>query len=228
MRVLHPVTQREKLVASGTYRYSRGGDVLKGEEHFTIHELQDSSWFVRIDYDWRALDGTSQLIEALLDPLSSGGRFQRIVAQLYSPSGMTKETFDFHPDHVLLGISEADGARRDIQLPMKPGYQTVLLKSTLLGIAASRWPANNGSPIETFGGYRTDLDRSLVFVGSLTSIGTEDIALNGEVVSTRVVELSGEFTQTLWLAESGIAIKRLSGELAADLHNYSHRAESSE
>lgn len=225
MRVLHPVTIREKPVASGTYRYLRGGELLKGEEHFSIHELADGSWFVRIDYDWRVLDGTSQLIEALIDPLASGGRFQRIVAQLHSPAGIAKETMDFHADRVLIGISGVEGERQDLEIALTPSYRVVMLKTTLLGITASRWPGEPGAALPAFGGYRSNDNKALVFDASLSVQRQETVVMAGQPVEARVVELTGEFTQTLWLDGTGIALKRVTGELAAELYNYSHRAE---
>ena len=226
MRVLHPVTLREKLVASGIYRYLRGGELLKGEEHFSIHELPDGSWFVRIDYDWRVLDGTSQLIEALIDPLASGGRFQRIVAQLHSPAGVAKETMDFHADHVLIGISGLEAERRDLEIPLTPNFQVVMLKTALLGITASRWPGESGMPISAFGGYRSNDDKALVFDAALTALRQETVVVGDQSIDARVVELTGEFTQTLWLDSAGIALKRVMGELVAELYSYSRRAES--
>lgn len=221
MRVLHAVTQRETLVASGVYRYTRVGETLHGEEHFSIHALPDGSWFVRIDYDWRLLDGTSQLIEALLDPRDAGGRFQRVVAQLQSPSGTAKETMDFHPTSVLVGISGVDGTRRDFELAQPEGYAVVLLKTTLVGLAAARWPVGEGVSVPAFCGYRSGDDTALAFPASLVTVGHEDVTIGSSTIHARVVELTGEFTQKLWLDDvTGVVLKRTSGELIVDLANY--------
>lgn len=225
MRVLHPISQRERFVASGIYRYTRGGVPTQGDEHFSIYALPDDSWFVRVDYDWRLLDGTSQLIEALVDPLSSGGRFQRIVAQLQSSVGNARETFDFHADHVVVGIGDAAGVRRDIEVPLPAGYAVLMLKTALAGIAAARWPAAVGQTIKAFGGYRTETGTSLTFDAALNELPAENLKLGNETIQTRVVELTGEFPQTIWLDSLGVPVRRVLGETVVDLHNYARRPE---
>jgi hypothetical protein len=225
MRMLHPISQREKFVASGIYRYTRGGVPAQGDEHFSIYTLPDSSWFVRVDYDWRLLDGTSQLIEALVDPLNAGGRFQRVVAQLHTPVGISRESFDFHADHVLIGVGDASGNRRDLEVPLPADYAVLMLKTTLAGIAASRWPAPAGQTVKAFGGYRTETGTSLTFDAVMRELPAEALKLGGETVQTRVVGLTGEFPQTLWLDSLGIPIRRVLGETVVDLHSYSRRPE---
>lgn len=223
MRVLHPISQREKFVASGVYRYTRAGVLAEGDEHFSIHALPDDSWFVRIDYDWRLLDGSSQLIEALIDPITSGGGFQRIVAQLISPVGINRESIDFHSDHALIGAVTADGARRDMEVPLPAGYAVLMLKTTLAGIAASHWPVPAGQTIKAFGGYRTESGTALTFDAAMRELPSETLKLGAETVQTRVVELTGEFPQTLWLDTLGIPVRRVMGETVVDLHNYARK-----
>lgn len=223
MRVLHPISQREKFIASGIYRYTRAGVPAQGDEHFSIHALPDDSWFVRIDYDWRLLDGSSQLIEALVDPLASGGGFQRIVAQLHSSVGISRESVDFHGDHALIGVISADGVRRDIEVPLPGSYAVLMLKTTLAGLAASRWPAPADQTIRAFGGYRTERGTALIFDAAMHALPPETLKIGGETVQTRVVELTGEFPQTLWLDSLGIPVRRVLGETVVDLHDYARR-----
>lgn len=225
MRVLHPISQREKFVASGIYRYTRGGVPAQGDEHFSIYALPDNSWFVRVDYDWRLLDGTSQLIEALVDPLNAGGRFQRIVAQLHTAVGITRESFDFHESHVLIGVGDESGIRHDIEVPLPEDYAVLLLKTTLAGLAAARWPAPAGQTVTAFGGYRTETSTPLTFDAAMRERPAEALKIGSETIQTRVVELTGEFPQTLWLDSLGIPVRRVLGETVADLHSYSRRPE---
>lgn len=223
MRVLHPVTQRETLVASGLYRYARSGVMLKGEERFSIHALPDGSWFVRVDYDWRALDGTSQLIEALIDPLAAGGRFQRVVAQLHRPAGISKETMDFHAASVLVGAGGGPRERRDFEITLPEGYAVLLLKTTLVGIAAARWP-QTGETLTAFCGYRSNHAQPLIYESRLTTVGEETLTVGGKPITTQIVDMEGEFNQRLWLdTAAGIAIKRETGELTVTLHDYLYR-----
>ena len=225
MRVLHPISQREKFVASGIYRYTRGGVPAQGDEQFSIYALPDDSWFVRVDYDWRLLDGTSQLIEALVDPLNAGGRIQRIIAQLHTSIGITRESFDFHADHVLMGVGDASGIRRDIEVALPANYAVLMLKTTLAGIAASRWPAPAGQTVKAFGGYRTETGASLTFDAAMRERPAEALKVGGETIQARIVELTGEFPQTLWLDSLGIPMRRVMGETVVDLHSYSRRPE---
>lgn len=225
MRMLHPVNQHEKFVASGIYRYTLGGIPALGDEHFSIYALPDDSWFVRVDYDWRLQDGSSQLIEALVDPLASGGRFQRIVAQIHTSTGISRESFDFHPDHVLIGVGGDAGTRRNVEVPMPPGYAVLMLKTTLAGIAASRWATPEGQPVKAFAGYRTETSTSLTVDAAIRQLPAETLRIGAETVQTRVVELTGEFPQTLWLDSLGIPVRRVLGETVVDLHSYSRRPE---
>lgn len=225
MRVLHPVSQREKFIASGIYRYTRAGVLAQGDEHFSIHALPDDSWFVRIDYDWRLLDGTSQLIEALVDPLSTDGGLQRVVAQLHSPVGVSRESVDFHADRALIGIVTAGGNRHDIEVPLPAGYGVLMLKTTLAGLGGARWPASAGQIIKAFGGYRTETASAVIFDAALRELTAETLRVGGETIDTRVIELTGEFSQILWLDSLGVPVRRVMGETVVELHNYSRRPE---
>lgn len=227
MRVLHPISQREKFIASGSFRYTRAGVLAQGEEHFSIYALPDDSWFVRVDYDWRLLDGSSQLIEALIDPLSSGGRFQRIVAQLQSPVGIKRESIDFHENHVVIGVGDSEKTRRDIEVPLPAGYAVMMLKTTLAGIAASRWPSASGETVKTFGGYRNETGLALTLDAVMRQLPTETVKIGPDTIQARVVEITGEFSQTFWLDSLGIPIRRVLGETVADLHSYARRPEPS-
>ena len=64
MRYLHAVAPHERFVAQGTYRYTGDSGLGGLVEHWTIHELPDGAWFMRVDKDGRDTNGGSQLIEA--------------------------------------------------------------------------------------------------------------------------------------------------------------------
>ncbi len=219
MRVLHPVTQRERLVASGVYRYARRGQQLAGAEHFSIHALPDGSWFVRIDYDWRDLDHTSQLIEALYDPTGEGGRLQRMAAQLHMPDGVRRETADFHPRAALVGISSPSGNRRDIEVVLREPYVVLLLKTALVGLQVARWPVADGEPVTAFCGYRTQPGEPLVLESRRMRAGAERVALAGRTYEADVFDVDGEFTQRLWLTPPGIVLRRQIGEMDIRVEN---------
>ncbi|MBK9121991.1 MAG: hypothetical protein IPM16_02570 [Chloroflexi bacterium] len=213
MRVLHPVTQREHLVASGVYRYTRSGQQLAGSEHFSIHALPDGSWFVRIDYDWRDLDRTSQLIEALYDPASDGGRIQRVAAQLHAPDGIRRETFDFHARAALVGMSSPTGDRQDVEVALREGYVVLLLKTALVGIQVARWPVADDEPVMAFFGYRTHRGEPLILDSRRMQVGTDQVTIAGRTYEAAVFDVDGEFTQRVWATPQGVVLRRQIGEM---------------
>jgi hypothetical protein len=70
MRHIHPVGIQEKFVASGRYHHPY---VI----HWTIHEMPDGAWMIRLDQDGRETDGTSLLVEAWRSPIAEGGKIAR-------------------------------------------------------------------------------------------------------------------------------------------------------
>ena len=217
MRVLHAVTMQETFVASGTYVYRRDGEILKGSEQFTIHEQPDGGQFIRIDYDWREMDGTSQLVEALTDPTNTL-LYSRVVAQLQASSRTKRETYDFYPDKVLIGVTGGGGKRIDLEQSLIPGYVPLFLKTALIGLSVLRWPPDGNASV--FGGYRDDQERALAYDARLASFGTEDTA-HGQAQS---VELFGqEFSQKMLVLPNGVIARRSVGSLSLELTDYAHR-----
>jgi|GEM_PF-1755336 len=217
MRVLHAVTLQETFVASGSYVYRRDGEILKGSEQFTIHEQPDGGQFIRIDYDWRDMDGTSQLVEALTDP-TGALLYSRVVAQLQASSRTKRESYDFHPEKVLIGITGGGGKRVDLEQPLAAGYVPLFLKTALLGMTVLRWPASGTASI--FGGYRDDQERALAYDARIASHGMEDTAYG----QAQVVELFGqEFSQKMLVLPNGIIVRRTVGSLTVELTDYAHR-----
>lgn len=217
MRVLHAVSQQETFVASGKYIYRRDGEQLKGSETFSIHQQPDGGQFIRIDYDWREMDGTSQLVEALTDP-TGGVLYSRVVAQLQASSRTKRETYDFYPEKVLVGVTGGGGKRVDLEQSMPLGYIPLFLKTALLGFSIQRWPSGGTATI--FGGYRDDQERPLIYDGRLASYGLEDTP-HGQAQS---LEFFGqEFSQKMLLLPSGIIVQRTVGTLTVELADYAHR-----
>lgn len=217
MRVLHAVSMQETFVASGKYVYRRDGELLKGSEEFSIHEQPDGGKFIRIDYDWREMDGTSQLVEALTDA-SNALLFSRVVAQLQASSRTKRETYDFYPDKVLIGITGGGGKRIDLEQLMPTNYVPLFLKTALLGFSVNHW-SNNGTAT-VFGGYRDDQESALVYEARLTTHGTEETP-HGQAQS---LELFGqEFSQKMTVLSNGIIVRRSVGTLNVELVDYAHR-----
>lgn len=75
VRYIHSVAPHESFVASGTYVFYEN-DIPSGlVEHWSIHELPDGAWFMRVDRDGRTFDGRSELIEAWRNPQGVIERF---------------------------------------------------------------------------------------------------------------------------------------------------------
>ena len=75
MRYLHPVQAHERFLASGTYRFSKNGELLAKSESWAIHAHPDGERFVRVDVDARRAEGKSILAEALYDDENTIVRF---------------------------------------------------------------------------------------------------------------------------------------------------------
>jgi hypothetical protein len=79
--------------------------------------------------------------------------------------------------------------------------------------------------VKAFAGYRTETGTSLTVEAAMRQLPAETLKIGADTVQTRVVELTGEFPQTLWLDSLGIPVKRVLGETVVDLHSYSRRPE---
>jgi hypothetical protein len=218
MRVLHAVTPQETFVASGTYLYRRGDVILGGVEHFSVHQQPDHAHFIRIDYDWREAYQTSQLIEALTDPTGQLV-FSRVVAQIQRGSTLKRETYDFHPDRVYIGITGEGGARQDIEQALPLGYLPLFTKTALLGWALAAWPATEAA--QTFSGYRDDQRTAVVTTTRACRTGPE-ITAYGEGQGYDILQ-AGE-QQHATLLPQGIVAQRTHDDLYILLTQYAHRA----
>lgn len=109
MRQLHPVSFRERFVASGTYTFFQDAVPTGDVEHWTLHEPGQGAWTVRADHDGRAGSGTSWLFEGLYD--GERRRFERFDLSLYGAQH-TDAKFIFEPGEVQISL-RVDGVARD-------------------------------------------------------------------------------------------------------------------
>jgi hypothetical protein len=126
MRYLHAVGAHEKFVASGVYVHLQDGEATGTREHWSIHELPDSAQLIRVDDDWRDVDGSSVLIEAWRSPASEGGRIERFDISAFGARGdaikRVRATFNFAGDRLEVGHSIDDAPRRQLEMQLPPGY----------------------------------------------------------------------------------------------------------
>lgn len=122
MRYLHPIAPHEKFVASGTYRYFVDDQPTGLVEHWTIHELPDGAWFMRVDRDGREFDGRTELIEAWRSPASEGGRIERYDLSAYgAPSDTLKKvraSYALEENILYVGRTFNDGERLQDELSL--------------------------------------------------------------------------------------------------------------
>lgn len=92
MRYLHPVTMREKFLASGVYVLTDPAYLAPIQEEWSIHQLPDRSWFIRIDSQaWQP--GHSRIMEVLRTSPETGGQFERCDLAIYTGPTVTRERF---------------------------------------------------------------------------------------------------------------------------------------
>jgi hypothetical protein len=126
MRYLHVVGAHEKFVASGVYVHYQDGEATGTLEHWSIHELPDGAQIMRVDDDWRDVDGSSVLIEAWRSRPGDGGRIERFDVSAFGARGAAvqrvRATFSFTGDHLDVGHSIDDTPRRQLEMQLPPGY----------------------------------------------------------------------------------------------------------
>lgn len=140
MRQLHPVSIKERFVASGVYIWAQSGVILPVREAWTIHELPDQSQIVRVD---REDSGTTLLLEILRD---AAGGMQRFDGHFYGGPGrnvrQAKATFSFFEDRVQVGRTVDNAVREHDELTLAAGTLVhsnayVLLGSVLVDVVAA-------------------------------------------------------------------------------------------
>ncbi|MCU0496589.1 MAG: hypothetical protein MUF87_04460 [Anaerolineae bacterium] len=99
MRYLHPVTMREKFLASGIYQLTDPTYPAPIQEEWSIHQLPDRSWFIRIDSQ-SFQSGHSRIIEVLRSSPESGGQFERCDLAIYTGQRVIRERFVRFEDYL--------------------------------------------------------------------------------------------------------------------------------
>lgn len=85
MRYLHNITPHEKLLAQGTYTHLVNDEPSGIVEHWSIHQQPDKSLFVRVDWDGRAVQRESVLVEAWINQDSQ--RIERFDIRAFGTPG---------------------------------------------------------------------------------------------------------------------------------------------
>jgi tRNA G26 N,N-dimethylase Trm1 len=173
MRQIHPTTLREKFLASGLYQHYRNEELTGLVEHWTIHELSNSAWMIRVDWDARDDKAINQsmLLEALCLPATNGMKIERIDIDAYGthddPIKFVKASYIFFDHHVQINRT-LDGETmplEDIDLP--PNYAINVGTRLLIGWMIAQVASNKGVPFPVFS-IETSHHARTAFAGYMT------------------------------------------------------------
>ncbi len=174
MRYLHPVGPHEVFVGSGTYVTRRDGKPLSLVEHWTIHELPDGAWLMRVDRDGREGDGRSELIEAWRPPGAEEGRVERFdVAASNKPDDVPRRaqmTVEVIGTQVHVGRSLGQAARQADTLDV-PDH--ILLQPGAYAFVGGLLERGDGPLLWRYGrtgGYRAEVATAAVRPGDETRV----------------------------------------------------------
>jgi hypothetical protein len=251
MRHIHPVGMQEKFVASGVYTHYRDGKLVGLVEKWSIHELPDHSYLVRVDWDGRndEFHRDSMLFEALYEPGSMGEKLNRLEVHAYGAGAaayktlvvnvnVIKASYTFFDDHILVS-RELDGKSPIIEeydwsesLVVRPAGSRLLM-----GFAIARYAAQPNTKIETFffePHYKDETAFQGYFCDEIVRfVAEEEFVVAGKTVTAKKVEwltpdedLKPE--AIVWLDKCNVLLrhKTLWFDGDAVLTQYAHRPES--
>lgn len=228
MRYLHPVAPHERFVASGTYRYSNSRLL----EHWTIHELPDGAWFMRVDKDGRFEDGRSELIEAWRSPDGAIERFD--ITAHGAPADAIKQvkasyTVDDGVLYVGRTINNGERHQEELELPqdyvMQPGAYV------FFGLALPALVARAPLPMISRYGFTEQPDDAFkagVMHPTLTFYGEDEVTVDGKARPARryMAGTRGETStdwHNYWIDAHDIFLRHAADNLLVQLERYAHR-----
>jgi hypothetical protein len=206
MRQIHPVAFHEKFVARGMYSHYRDGKLAGLVEYWSIHELPDHSYLVRVDWDGRndEIHRDSMLFEALYEPGLMGEKLNRLEVHAYGAGdaayktlavnvNVIKASYTFFDDHILVS-REFDG-----QPPIIDEYdwsQNWVVRPAgtrlLMGFAVARYAAQSNTKIKTLF-YEPHYKDETAFEGYFCDeivrfLAEEELVVAGKIYSARKIE----------------------------------------
>lgn len=229
MRQLHPVSIKERFVASGVYTWAHTGVNLPVREAWTIHELPDQSQIIRVD---REDSGSTLLLEILRD---AAGGMERFDAHFYGGPGRSirqaKATFSFFDDRVQVGRTLDNAVRQHDTMTLTPAAriypQALVLLGTLIIDAAV---SGESIPVFSFG-----LDDSNLFLPQIDDLVARPLAQTldddtpAAVIPYQMVYKNYDKNSRFWLDKYRTIVKMESSEAdkptVMTLSAYSRRPE---
>lgn len=237
MRSLHPVGVTENFVASGVYTHMENGTAIGSQEHWSIHELPDGAWLIRVDDDWRERNGSSVLIEAWRSPEAAGGRIERFDIHAFGAKDddikEVRAKFTFIDDYLEVGRTVNNGERQQFELALPHPY-VVAPESLIFGGFEAAMLATNPeiamsvvSYIPTFLTEATAF-RPSVYEQAAQLIGENTVQIGKSQYETRIFAQGikpGAPTLKLWIDRYDVLIKYENddGSHSATLTQYARR-----
>ncbi len=220
MRTLHPVTIQERFVGSGVYNMHRDGQPLNATESWTIHEKEPGVWFTRVDIDYRAVDGSSRLMEILLLPAQPRA-IERITEVIQTPEHTERREYLFDDD----SVSVIYGETRDVRdFPLESGYVVMISALVLMGFAALRLSKHPAMTVTGFDQRSHSI--TLINPYRVASAGTESISVGQRTVRVQRLVLTHEQAapQSILIDDHGIGL-RFEGARDSVISNYAFRVQ---
>lgn len=235
MRYLHPVTMKERFIASGTYVHYHDGNRTGSVEHWNIHQHPDGAQFIRVDDDWREKDGSSVLLEAWRSPASEGGRIERVDVSAFGPKKAdvkrVQATYTVIDSFLEVGRSIDDSERQQFEMELPFGYVLSPENLVFAGYEASHLAIQRGEPAPVVSYVPTFANASMAFRPtmyhqSVKFIAEETVTIAEKSYPVRRFEQTDPRTKaalTLWLDKHDMLLRYESddGKHRAELTEYS-------
>ncbi|GAB4346901.1 MAG: hypothetical protein Kow00117_23620 [Phototrophicales bacterium] len=231
MRYIHPVGGHEKFVASGIYHHQYDGVDTGTTESWSIHELPDGAWMIRVDEDYRAQDGSSVLIEGWRSPLTEGGQLLRVDIHAFSGKHddikQVRATYTVDEDVLQIGREINNGEREWYTLQLPAGY--ILSPECLIfaGFEVDELATRQDKRASVIGYFPTFISdyafKPVVYQPVARFIGDEQLTLGNKTYQARHFEQTESLH--LWVDQHTILLKYEAGDAShgAVLHQYAHR-----
>jgi hypothetical protein len=220
MRYIHPVGIHEKFVASGQYQHP---NIIT----WSIHEMPDGAWMIRLDHDGRATDGTSLLIEAWRSPIAEGGKIGRfdiwgyggaqhaiknVRARYFVIDNMLEASiqFDKNPQTVQ-SIPYPANALLMPNMPLFWGYAIHHLSNSGKGVIFSCTP--NFDLPETF--LPTAHERGVL------SLGDDEILVSNKHITAKKFLMDDN--HLVWTDDLGVVLAYITNNTTEVIKNYARR-----
>lgn len=225
MRMLHPVAAHEVFVARGVYKTFRADEALPITEAWSIHELQGSALFYRVDEDARDLDGLTILSEALVNP---DGDIERYNVQSFNAKDPTvkllKADYSFEADYVQIGRKLAGGEHEYSEFSMIENAGIYIKQTLFMGKTIQHVMAHNGKS-NVFAPQLVDGQESQLQRIQAESLGTETLQVGRKTLEATKYQIADDVFY--WLDEHAIPVQRTYTHNAVPytvkLTDYAHR-----